>query len=348
MTKVAVWITRHQLLALYLLVFGISWPAMIMAFYILPQNAGMQALFGLTASFSPALIALMISAMAKPAPKQNRSASRWIAFGAAWLLSWLVLTLHMWQIRGVELAPQVIVPAGLVAILPGWLCSCAFSRLPGVSGLFGTLLRPRGNLVWYLVALLTVPIIQIIGIGITRLAGGEAGIDLDGRTTAGIVTLISLTFLQGFLVSGGINEESGWRGFALPRLQAKFPIIGAIAIVWFFWALWHIPYDIGRHVPLNGILLNRILFNFIWAVLFAWVYNRTKGSILAPALFHPSMNTFGDILPGTDAATVLFILLMLIAIYSDRMWRRLPGGHPAIHSEKNQPVEIEAAHDSSS
>ena len=46
--------------------------------------------------------------------------------------------------------------------------------------------------------------------------------------------IISLTFLHGFFYAGGINEESGWRGFALPRLQKNYCPLIASAIVWFF------------------------------------------------------------------------------------------------------------------
>jgi len=326
------WIKHYQVLTFYLLVFGISWPAMILVFYVFPQNAGMQALFGLTATFSPVLVALMISAIAKPAPKQGKKAPRWIAFVSAWIISWLVLSLHSWQVRGIEPELQVIVPTGLVALLPAWLLSCAFSRMPGVRELFGTLLRPMGHILWYMAALLTVPAVQLAGAGITIIVGGEVSTGLNGMPFFGAFVLIGLTLLEGFLVSGGINEESGWRGFVLPRLQARFPVIVAIAIVWFFWALWHIPYDIGAGTPLESILVNRILLNFVWAVLFAWVYNRTNGSLLAPALFHSSMNTFGNTLPRTDAATVLFVILVLAVIFYDRMWKKLPGDSLAVHS----------------
>ena len=111
----------------------------------------------------------------------------------------------------------------------------------------------------------------------------------------------------------------------------------------FFWALWHIPYDLGNGTPLDDILFNRIVLNFLWAVLFAWVYNRTNGSVLAPALFHPSMNTFGGLLPRTDAATVLFVILVLAVIYRERMWKRLePTSSAARDTEDQQafrPIE---------
>ncbi|UCD62949.1 MAG: CPBP family intramembrane metalloprotease [Candidatus Zixiibacteriota bacterium] len=330
MSKLTVWVRQHQVTAFYLLVFGISWPAMIL-FFRLPPNSGIQAPFGLIATFCPVLAAMIISTIANSSPKEDRKASRWFVFLGAWLFSWAVISLHTWQIRGMEPTLQVIIPAGMVAILPGWLFSCALSRRPGVRQLFKTLLKPRGHFLWYLVALGAVPAVQLIGAGLTALAGGEIGFDLPGTGAGGTFAILALTFFQGFLVAGGINEETGWRGFVLPRLQSRYPVIGAIVVVWFFWALWHIPYDIGNGTPLQSLLVNRVVFNFIWAVLFAWVYNRTRGSLLAPALCHPAMNTFGNTLPRTDITTALFVLLAAGIIYFERMWKKLPKDNPAVH-----------------
>lgn len=55
--------------------------------------------------------------------------------------------------------------------------------------------------------------------------------------------------------------------------------------------------------------------------------------ILAPALLHPAMNTFGNAFAITPLANVLFIGLAVLAIVSDRMWEKLPADHPAVHSE---------------
>lgn len=325
------WIRRRQVLSFYLFVYAISWPAMILAFQVFPQNAGMQAFFGLLATFSPALVALVISTIAKPGPGLVREPKRWIAFLIAWIFTWLILMSFMWFVRDMSLGPQVIIPAGIVAVLPGWLLTCSFSRIPGVRELFGTLLHPRGHWLWYLAAFTIVPVVQVAGAGITRLAGGQISSNLADMSMAGGSVLISLTFLQGFLTSGGINEETGWRGFVLPRLQARFPVIVAATIVWFFWALWHLPYDLGSGASLESILVNRLLFNFIWAVLMTWLYNRTDGSLLAPVLFHPSMNAFGEALPRTDAATAIFVMLTVTVIVVDRMWKRLPADSRAVY-----------------
>jgi membrane protease YdiL (CAAX protease family) len=106
--------------------------------------------------------------------------------------------------------------------------------------------------------------------------------------------------------------------------------LAAALIVWVFWALWHLPMDLASGDPASSILVNRVFFNAMWSILFMWVFNRTNGSLLAPAIFHPAMNVSGTLLPRTDAATVLFALLVLAAILSDRMWRRLPDKHGAL------------------
>jgi membrane protease YdiL (CAAX protease family) len=37
-----------------------------------------------------------------------------------------------------------------------------------------------------------------------------------------------------------------------------------------------------------------IVWNLAISIIMTWLYNRTHGSILAPALFHLAMNTFGN------------------------------------------------------
>jgi len=73
------------------------------------------------------------------------------------------------------------------------------------------------------------------------------------------------------------------------------------------------------------------MWNLVVSILMTWLYNRTQGSLLAPALFHPAMNTFGNVFSRTVVANVLLIGLAVFAIIEDRMWEKLPEGHPAVH-----------------
>ena len=152
-----------------------------------------------------------------------------------------------------------------------------------------------------------------------------------------------ITFFSVLFFSGGINEESGWRGFAQKRLQTKYSPLVATLILWVMMTIWHIPGDIVQYRH-GGYLLVKIgLFPF-FAILFNWVYNRTKGSILAPAIFHASMNTMNPMMgvfPITTAGNIILVILGVIAVISDRMWRKLPEHHPATYEEPAPSIALE-------
>ena len=141
------------------------------------------------------------------------------------------------------------------------------------------------------------------------------------------------TFASVFFYSGGINEECGWRGFAQRRLQANYSPLMTNLLLWAYLVAWHIPNDILQYRE-GGYLLFRIgLYPFI-TILFGWLYNRTRGSILAPALFHASMNSMNTLqtsIPVTNASSVLLVLFAVFAVFYDRMWKKLPADYPAVY-----------------
>lgn len=100
------------------------------------------------------------------------------------------------------------------------------------------------------------------------------------------------------LLDGPINEEPGWRGFALPYLQLRHSALRASLLVGIPWALWHWPLALQR-----GSLLYQIPFGLFLvqvcalSIVFAWVYNASGGSLLTTILFHGSINTWAALLP---------------------------------------------------
>lgn len=290
--------------------------------------------------FSPALSAMLISGIAEPQPRGEPAKARWITFLITWIIASIIHALFMWFYLEVTILGAVIVVSCLFALFTAWVVSSAYARKPGVRKHFSTILKPRGPWYWYLVIFLVFPGVPFLAFGVTRLFGGEAEFYLPGSSFGMGLLVVLLDFLKGFLMTGGINEESGWRGFALPRLQARYPVIVSAGIVWFFWAAWHIPYDLGRGVPIEWMLENRLFWNLIFAILLSWVYNRTNGSILAPALFHPAMNAFGNLFSITLAGRILFIAVTIFAIVCDRMWEKLPADHQAVYGKFEQTAPI--------
>jgi len=337
MRILAGWIRSHQVPAFFILAFLITWPGFFLVFFIFPGNQIVEGLM-MPVVFGPALAAMLVSGISEPSPKTKRTRGWWITFLFSWVISSVVQILYFWKIYKSDLSAPIIIISCVFALFPAWVLSSAFTRNPGIRKQFATLLKPRGSWIWYLVIFLIFPGIPLISYGITNLFGGEAYFYLAELGFSGAAVYLVLEFSRGFLMTGGINEESGWRGFALPRLQGRYPVLVSALIVWFFWAAWHLPYDFGRGDELAWILENRLFWNLVISIVMAWLYNRTDGSILAPALFHPAMNTFGNVFSFTPVSRVLIIAVAVIAIVSDKMWQKLPASHGAIiQAPETQP-----------
>lgn len=139
---------------------------------------------------------------------------------------------------------------------------------------------------------------------------------------------IPLTLLAK-LPLGPMAEELGWRGFALPRLQRKMNALNASLILGLVWALWHLP---AFWVPGAALGLEQALtFGSIGlyvldvvgiSIVFTWLYNSTRGSLLIDFLFHAAYNAlpsllfiFSGILPNTMTGVVWAFALGLILFY---------------------------------
>lgn len=99
------------------------------------------------------------------------------------------------------------------------------------------------------------------------------------------------------------GEEIGWRGYALPRLAARFGLGGASVLLGTIWAFWHLPLFFVRGADTYGQS-----FVFYWmqvtalSITFAWLYARTGGSLLLVMLLHAAVNNSKDIFPSTSPA----------------------------------------------
>jgi hypothetical protein len=68
-----------------------------------------------------------------------------------------------------------------------------------------------------------------------------------------------------------------------------------------------------------------------------WMCNRAKGSILVAGTAHAAMNTVQAFAPFGNLLLPVLSVAALVMILGDRMWKRLPSDHPAVHRE---PVMI--------
>lgn len=132
-------------------------------------------------------------------------------------------------------------------------------------------------------------------------------------------------------------EEVGWRGFALPRLQARHTAFTATLIVGALWALWHLPIFFWVDNPMSRYpFVLWFISTVAGAFIYTWLYNSTQGSVAAVALYHVLDNTYGPIMgSGSVAADCIVHLLvagLLIAVFGttnlSRRVRVQVGGPP--------------------
>ena len=250
-----------------------------------------------------------------------------LAFALTWAC-WIPLaTSDAFASEGTAQPSRLLLLWPLGEIMPslvGILLTALFSGKSGLGVLFRRLGQMRVALTWYAVALLLVPVLLSVAIGVNTLLGG-ATIDYAYYTWSSVLALLALSLLV-----TGFGEELGWRGFALPRLQARQQAFAASLLLGVLWGLWHLPLLMANGlVPLTSLgILNFLLFDLTVtavAVLFTWVYNNTNGSLFLMVLFHAVATATTDLfliplnyvsapfLPKYGAP-LLFLLLLWVAV----------------------------------
>jgi len=170
----------------------------------------------------------------------------------------------------------------VAALVTTWLSE-------GRAGLRDIVLRMfkyRVPIVWWLAALS--PLIAYFPLAIAVSASQPDWLRLSPLGTVDFLPPLGLGAIVLWTVTFGLGEETGWRGFALPRLQARRSALGASIILWMLWALWHLPAFFYLYDP-------RIVVGFLVGVLagtitLSWLYNSASGSILIVALWHGLFN----------------------------------------------------------
>jgi uncharacterized protein len=199
-------------------------------------------------------------------------------FVLAYALSW-----WSWILYAFGLSPAPIASFG--PFLAALVVLAITQGKSGIGGLLRRMVRWRVGIRWYAVALLLPVGIALAATALNVLLGAQApsAADLGGWT--GLFSTFALVLL--IPGAGGTWEEPGWRGFALPRLQAGRSALVASLILGAVWALWHLPLVVATG-QMGGWDIVIIL---AWTLVLTWVYNGTGGSVLIVMLFHAMFNT---------------------------------------------------------
>jgi membrane protease YdiL (CAAX protease family) len=221
-------------------------------------------------------------------------------FGLTFLVTW-----SLWAIlifAGIPLGVPGYLLFLLAASAPSLtaiLLSAILEGRQGLVALFAGLKLWRSGLGWYVVVLLSPLAVMLAAIGIHILLGGVA----PAFSMLSKAYLLPVAFVQVFLMGGPLEEELGWRGFALPHLQSRYTALVSSVILGGMWGLWHvpafwIPWSSQHDLPMLPFVLHDIALG----VLFTWVYNSTRGSLWMVMLFHTAVNVWSAFIPVLPSA----------------------------------------------
>lgn len=191
---------------------------------------------------------------------------------------------------------------------------------PGVRELFSRVFKYRVGILWWLAACSPIILFALTAVLLRVFQGEWIAFDTLGQVDflpplgLGAILLWTLTY--------GLGEETGWRGFLLPRLQKNRTAFSATLILWVLWAIWHAPAFFYVYDP-------KIIFGFLpgvlaGAIVFTWLYNSSGGSILMVILFHGVFNftTAAKEAKSGVIAAVISTMVMIWAIVVVFLYKR--------------------------
>jgi uncharacterized protein len=241
-----------------------------------------------------------------------------LTFAVSWVI-WVSMAL-----AGLSIATTAGAVLNVVALSGPSIAALVIASALGsgeIRRLLGGFSLARMSIGWTLVAVL-------LPLGMVALAIAISVGAMGGATpilSSAIIGTLFVEWIRIVFLGGPLGEEIGWRGFALPRMQAQRSAFSASLMLGLIWGLWHIPLYMvpgtGQAETIAGsggsgaapaLIGAFVVWTMGLSVLFTWLYNVTRGSLIVVILFHASVN-LGAFLPGaigsTGAASSLYALV---------------------------------------
>ena len=219
------------------------------------------------------------------------------AFPLKYFLIAFAFTWFFWGLAA--LGARALIPAlpGLVVIgtfgplVAAVIVTAQESGRAGLRSLLDRVVRWRVSPIWYAIVLLGPILLYLAALALEVVLLGTQPPSL-GALIGVLPILIILTVYMVIFV--GLGEEVGWRGYALPALQARYGAMASSVILGALWALWHLPLFFNPDTHYSNLpFVLQLAFQVPLAILFTWVFNSTGGSVLMAILMHAVFNASG-------------------------------------------------------
>jgi uncharacterized protein len=201
--------------------------------------------------------------------------------------------------------------------------------LPGVARLGRRIIRWRVNWIWYAAAIGLPLLVPAVSIGLNMAAGAPAPSVTQFQPWYAVLLVFGLRMVNP--LDGPVAEEPGWRGFAQPRLQSKWSPLASTALLAVLITGWHLPLVL---MPQFGLGLPDLASTVAVTFWYAWLFNRTGGSVLLTIIAHATEGSISrqSLWPaGADADSQVWTYLVTWAalaiallIFDRKSWRTAP------------------------
>jgi membrane protease YdiL (CAAX protease family) len=252
-------------------------------------------------------------------------------FGLAYAITWII---HIPLALSAQGLLYITLPAGVHFLgaygpmLAAFIVTGMTQGTPGLRDLLDRMSRWQVGISWLSIAVFSPAALFLVSAVIVR---AWVGAWPDFRQFGYILEFPTLGWLAGWIIwtlTFGLGEETGWRGFALPRLQRNRDPLAATLILGGLWALWHLPqFFYNYELTLFGVMAFTVS-TVSGALVLTWLCNSTGGSVLVTAIWHGAFNTAVAGAQGAMAPLVSgFVILaaVLIARWSGPELRYRPG-----------------------
>lgn len=249
-------------------------------------------------------------------------------FVLAYVISWAIeipIALSVQGVIDLQIPLAIHYLASLGPFLAALIVAAFAEGWQGVVRIFRGLAKWRVDRIYYLFAVGLPVLLFAAAVVVSRVMQGywpDLGLlaEVDYLPRLGIPLAVGL-----WLLTFGLAEETGWRGFVLARLQATRSAMSASLFLGVLWAFWHLPAFFYRDTLLAmGVWLGfpMLLFTLlVTSVIFTWLYNGTQGSLLIAALFHGLFDYFSvSSAGGPGAAIVMSAPIVIISIIVFRLY----------------------------
>lgn len=164
----------------------------------------------------------------------------------------------------------------------------------------------RVGLKWYAAAVIVPVVLALAAVALNVLLG--APLPAAGQFAPWYSFFL---FFPLALVDAPLMEETGWRGFALPRFPSDRSPLANTLLLGLLLAGWHLPLALDA----GPLAAPYVIATIASAVMTNWVFYNTGGSALMAMVYHTAANTMGgagfnifQTFTGPDSVRVWWLL----------------------------------------